>query len=84
MAKKIKSALAKATTSPIPVKVVSNTSDRPISVEDNARERKWKAEDALRICKEYEKIKGDKQLIGDVKKLAKEEMKKLGKVAGKY
>lgn len=50
---------------------------------DRERERRWRAEDALRTCKEYEKIKGDKQLMSDVKQLAKEEMNKLKKVAAK-
>lgn len=49
---------------------------------DKDRERRWRAEDALRTCKEYEKIKNDKVLMSDVKRLAKEEMNKLKKVAG--
>lgn len=48
---------------------------------DKDRERRWRAEDALRTCKEYEKIKNDKGLMKDVKMLAKEEMSKLKKVA---
>lgn len=51
--------------------------------EDIEKERRYRAEDALRTCKEYEKIKGDKQLMSDVKRLAAEEMNKLKKVAGK-
>ena len=88
MAKKTKGALAKATVSPIPVKIVSTSNkiaDTPeVCKSDEARERKWKAEDALRTCKEYEKIKNDKTLMSDVKKLAKQEMDRLNKVAKKY
>lgn len=50
------------------------------SKEHEARERRWKAEDALRTMKEYEKIKSDGRLMGDVKKLAKEEIDKLKKI----
>ncbi len=50
------------------------------SAEEEARERKWKAEDALRTMKEYEKIKTDKVLMSDAKKLAKDEMRKLKKI----
>ena len=52
------------------------------TAEDKARERRWRAEDALRTCEEYERVKSDKQLMGDVKQLAKEKMNKLKKVAG--
>ncbi len=78
MAKKMKAKLPVA-------KVTEEIRDAPYkrTKDDEARERRWKAEDALRTCKEYEKIKGDKQLRSDVKQLAKEEMNKLEKVAGK-
>lgn len=49
-------------------------------VVDKERERKYRAEDALRTCEQYNKIKGDKDLMKDVKKLAKERMKDLQKV----
>lgn len=52
-----------------------------VGKEDKERERRWKAEDALRTCEEYERVKGDKQLMSDVKMLAKEKMEKLKKVA---
>lgn len=51
------------------------------SAEDKARELRYKAEDALRTVKEYQKIQSDKPLMSAVKKLAKEEMSKLAKVA---
>lgn len=59
------------------VKVVRSPKE---SKEHEARERRWKAEDALRTMKEYEKIKSDGRLMGDVKKLAKEEIDKLKKI----
>ena len=81
MAKKTR--LSQVSTKPVPVKIVNDVAtDKPYN--DEARERKWKAEDALRTCKEYEKIKSDKSLMADVKKLANEEMKKLASVAKKY
>lgn len=76
MAKKAKLPIAKPPADyPQPSAPMKRTKD------DEARERRWRAEDALRTCKEYEKIKGDKQLMSDVKTLAKEEMNKLKKVA---
>lgn len=85
MAKKaglpIKKAEGSTKMKPVPVKIVS---DMPTNVaRDDDRERKWRAEDALRTCKEYHKISGDKELMRDVKKLANEEMKKLANVAKK-
>lgn len=65
-------------TKAIPVKIVN---EGPMETKSHeASERKWKAEDALRTMKEYEKIKSDKTLMSDVKKLAKEEMSKLKKI----
>jgi hypothetical protein len=83
---KLSSMVAKPTTSkPVPVRIISDSpSTGKSDVDYEARERKWKAEDALRTCKEYAKITKDKQLMGDVKKLAKEEMKGLESVAKKY
>lgn len=69
----------KASKKAIPVRIVNETTDS-IPDRDESRERKWKAEDALRTMKEYEKIKSDKQLMSDVKKMAKEEMNKLKKI----
>lgn len=51
------------------------------SKEDQGRERRWKAEEALRTCEQYTKIQGDKQLMNDVKTLAKEKMNDLKQVA---
>jgi hypothetical protein len=56
----------------LPVKIVNSP-----TFNYEARERKYKAEDALRTIKEYEKVKSDKSLMKDVKNLARDEMKKL-------
>lgn len=48
--------------------------------EDEGRERRWRAEDALRTLSQAEKYKGDKQLMNDVKALAKEQMNDLKKI----
>ena len=67
-------------TKAVPVRIVN---DEPRETKSHeASERKWKAEEALRTMKEYAKIKSDKTLMSDAKKLAKDEMKKLKKVAG--
>lgn len=61
---------------PVPVQIV----DRPTAAKsDDARERKWKAEDALRDIERAERHRGDKTLMGDVKKLAKEKVDSLKK-----
>jgi hypothetical protein len=44
---------------------------------DEARERRWKAEDALRTMEQAEKHKKDKQLMKDIKQLAREKVKDL-------
>lgn len=50
------------------------------SPEEKARERRWRAEDALRTVKEYEKVCADKALMKDVKSLAREEVSRLKKI----
>ena len=52
-------------------------SSRKMSVEDKLRERKWKAEDALRCLTRANEIIRDRQLMADVKELAKQQMKGL-------
>lgn len=47
---------------------------------DIERERRYKAEDALSTCQRYGEIKKDKELMRDVKQLAKQKMKELKKV----
>lgn len=47
---------------------------------DIDRERRYKAEDALRTLSQAEKYKSDKQLMGDVKRLAQEQMNDLKKI----
>ena len=67
----------KASKKPIPVKIVS---DDCVPSTGSKEQCNWRAEDALRTVKEYEKIKSDKSLMKDVKNLAKEEMNKLKKI----
>lgn len=70
----------KASKKPIPVKIVSDY-DGPMETKSSeARERKYRAEDALRTIKEYEKLQADKGLMKDVKALAKEQMNALKKI----
>ena len=65
---------------PVPVKIVHDEPSPTISRSDDARERKWKAEDALRDIERAEGHKRDKQLMADVKGLAKEKMNSLKKI----
>lgn len=51
-----------------------------MSEDEGVRERKWKAEDALRDIERAETHKRDKGLMRDVKCLAKDKIKSLGKI----
>jgi len=65
---------------PIPVKIVSDAPEATSDRGYEARERKYRAEDALRTIKEYEKLQADKALMKDVKALAREQMNALKKI----
>ena len=45
-----------------------------------AEERRYRAEDGLRVLQRAEECRKDKQLMADIKKLAKSQMKVLGKI----
>lgn len=47
-----------------------------------ASDRKYRAEDALRTIQRADEVRRDKGLMRDVKKLAKEQVRILNKVAG--
>lgn len=64
-----------STKKPIPVKIVSDTASC-----SPAMDNKWKTQDALRTIQDAEKYKMDKVLMKDVKALAKEQMKALGRI----
>lgn len=64
---------ALAPANPAPVKM---------SREQAQQERRWRAEDALRTLSRAEEIKRDAGLMRDVRGMANEQMKALGKVAG--
>lgn len=51
-----------------------------LSPEDKERERRYRTEDALRTLEQADKYRGDKELMRDVKKMAKEKMKTLNKI----
>ena len=68
----------KASKKPIPVKIVSDSPMESKGYEE--RERKYRAEDALRTIKEYNKITSDKTLMKDVKQMAKSQMNDLKKL----
>jgi F0F1-type ATP synthase epsilon subunit len=64
---------------PIPVKIVSDTAaDRPKI--DEAREKRWRAEDDMRVMKQAEEIRRDKDRIKAMKEVAREQMKELKKL----
>ena len=50
--------------------------------EMEAERRKYRAEDALRTITRAEEIRRDRELMGDVKKVAREQAKTLGQVLG--
>jgi len=71
----------KASKKAIPVRIVSDAPHEATESKSyEARERKYRAEDALRTIKEYEKLQADKGLMKDVKALAKEQMNALKKI----
>ena len=45
-----------------------------------AEERRYRAEDGLRVLQRAEECRKDKQLMADIKRLAKSQMKVLGKI----
>lgn len=59
---------------------VASTAAVSEKVENNAQERRWKAEEALRTIEKAESHRADKSLMKDVKGLAKERIKCLGKI----
>lgn len=65
---------------PVPVKIVHEPEPASKNSDYEARERKYRAEDALRDIERAEGHKRDKQLMGDVKKLAKDKMNSLKKI----
>lgn len=50
------------------------------SKESEARERRYRAEDGLRALERAKECKSDKQLMGDIKALAKEKMQALKRI----
>lgn len=75
MAKKQKLPVAKPSTTE-----VAGPSPYRITQADKDRERRYKAEDGLRAIQRAEEVRQDKQLMSDVKALAKEQVKALGKI----
>jgi len=73
---KLKASKAK----PVPVRIVSEGPSTSSYKDYEARERKYRAEDALRTIKEYNKITSDKTLMKDVKQMAKSQMNDLKKL----
>lgn len=77
----MKTKLPVAKQKPIPVRIVSEKDNVPTpDANYEARERKYKAEDALRSLQRAEEVKADKGLMKDVKALATQQMKALGKI----
>lgn len=50
---------------------------------DTAERDRYRAEDALRTLKRAEEIRGDRELMRDVKSYAKQEIKNVARVLGK-
>ena len=61
----------------------ANVDTMPVNKTDEELERNLKASSALSDILAAQKHMADKDLMGDVKRLAKEQLKNLGKVGGK-
>lgn len=72
----------KSVANKLPVAEVSTMSQPSTAKQDDyeARERRYKIEDALGTIERAEKYKADKSLMRDVKKMAKDKIKQLGKI----
>ena len=60
--------------------VASNMPPVETSGKHEAEERRYRAEDGLRVLQRAEECRKDKKLMADIKKLAKSQMKVLGKI----
>lgn len=76
MAKKLPVEKLRAKSKPVPVKIVN---DYPSEV-STKEQRNYRAEDALRDIQRAKKHEQDKELMRDVKKLAKEQVNSLKKI----
>ena len=61
----------------------ANVDTMPVNKTDEELERNLRASSALSDILSAQKHMADKDLMGDVKRLAKEQLKNLGKVGGK-
>lgn len=80
MAKKQSKGLPVAAKQPVPVRIVHAPDNAKPDAGYEARKRKYRAEDALRDIERAEGHKRNKELMGDVKKLAKEKVNSLKKI----
>lgn len=64
---------------PVPVRIVSNTSDSPQPISKRGVD-KWEAQDALRTLQRAAEIKSNKSLMAAAKKEAKAQIKALSGV----
>jgi hypothetical protein len=64
---------------PVPVRIVSNPVN-PVDMSQSKASRDWQAREALRDIQRAEQHKSDKDLMGRVKQIAKQDMATLKKV----
>lgn len=64
----------------LPVDMPCATASYKPSKADVERERKYRAEDALRVIQRAVEVKGNRQLMKDVKALVKEQAKAVSKL----
>lgn len=74
---------AEGSKTPVPVKIVTDTANPSIDKDHEAERKRYRAEDALRDIERAEGHKRDKELMRDVKSVAKEKIKTMSKVCGK-
>lgn len=70
----------KASKKPVPVKIVTDDVPPKIDKSYEERERRYRAEDALRDIERAEGHKKNKDLMRDVKKVAKEKINTMKKI----
>ncbi|MDE2031378.1 MAG: hypothetical protein KGI58_03935 [Patescibacteria group bacterium] len=70
---------SEASKKPVPVKIVNDDAPK-VDKSYEEREKRYRAEDALRDIERAEKHKKDRNLMKDVKALAKEKIKTMNKI----
>lgn len=74
---------AEGSKNPVPVKIIHDDIQPKVDKSYEEREKRYRAEEALRDIERAEGHKRNKELMRDVKSVAKEKIKTMSKVCGK-